>query len=99
MGVAVEVVEATQPKTESVMSNGCHDGGEDPHAGQHAALNQFCVLDTGSMTEIVPNSRTIKLENECFEGQVMFMIRTPEVDDIGTHPIIFTVIFVIEIRS
>ena len=82
MGVAaVDIADATQPKVEENLSNGCNNEAEDPHAGQHPALRQFCVLDTGSVTEIVPNSNSIKLENECFEGQVMFMIRTPEVDD------------------
>ena len=78
----MDVMDATQPKAENNMSTVRNNDEDDPHAGQHAALKQFCVLDTGSMTEIVPNSRTIKLENDCFEGQVMFMIRTPEVDDI-----------------
>lgn len=53
------------------------------HAGQHPELRRVCVMDTQKEREIVPNSdQAFVLENECFAGKVMLLMRTPDVD----HP-------------
>jgi hypothetical protein len=51
------------------------------HAGQHPELIKMCVIDANTLTRIVPNSDPVQLDNECFSGQVMLMIRTPDVDE------------------
>jgi len=54
---------------------------ENAFDGQHKALEQVSVVDTSSGVEIIPNSLPTKLDNECFSGCVMLLIRTPDVDD------------------
>ena len=54
---------------------------EDDHAGQHPALKTMCVIDCDNNKRIVPNGPPAILSNECFEGRVMLLVRTPEVDD------------------
>jgi hypothetical protein len=51
------------------------------HKGQHSELEKICILDTKTMSRIVPNSEPICISNECFEGEVFFMVRTPDVDN------------------
>lgn len=51
------------------------------HAEQHKDLQKISVVDCDTVTEIVPNKSPVKLENECFRGEVMLLIRTPDVDD------------------
>jgi len=51
------------------------------HEGQHPSLSKMCVINTASMQRIVPNSKPVPLDNECFSGEVFLMIRTPDVDD------------------
>jgi hypothetical protein len=55
--------------------------GPDDHAGQHPELIKMCVIDANTMSRIVPNSEPVKLDNDCFSGEVMLMIRTPDVDE------------------
>lgn len=55
--------------------------GPDDHEGQHPELIKMCVIDADTMSRIVPNSEPVKLDNECFSGEVMLMIRTPDVDE------------------
>jgi hypothetical protein len=54
---------------------------ENAFDGQHKALEQVSVVDTSSGMEIIPNSEPMKLDNECFSGSVMLLMRTPDVDD------------------
>lgn len=54
---------------------------DDWHVGQHPALQNVCVVDCGTVTRIIPNAEPVRIDNECFEGYVMLMIRTPDVDD------------------
>lgn len=55
----------------------------DEHEGQHPAIKTVCVMNTGTKTRIIPNSEPVILDNECFEGKVMLLIRTPDVDHVG----------------
>lgn len=56
-------------------------GPANDHEGQHPELIKMCVIDATTMTRIVPNSEPVPLDNDLFEGQVMMMIRTPDVDE------------------
>jgi Protein of unknown function (DUF1769) len=52
------------------------------HVGQHPALKTVCVMDCHTETRIIPNSNeAFVLDNECFEGHVMLLMRTPDVDN------------------
>jgi len=52
-------------------------------AGQHPALKSVCVMDCNKEARIVPNSdHAFELENECFVGKVMLLMRTPDVDNL-----------------
>ena len=51
------------------------------HKAQHRALEKISIVDCDTVTEIIPNSVPMKLENECFTGLVMLLIRTPDVDN------------------
>lgn len=53
----------------------------DEHQGQHRALRSMCVVNCATNTRIVPNGPAAILENECFSGKVMLLVRTPDVDD------------------
>ena len=53
----------------------------DPHLGQHPALKTVCVIDCDKHERIIPNSHVAVLSNDCFEGRVMLLMRTPDVDD------------------
>ena len=51
------------------------------HEGQHPALYSLCVMDCRSERRIVPNANApFVLDNECFTGTVMLLIRTPDAD-------------------
>jgi hypothetical protein len=51
------------------------------HEGQHPALYSLCVMDCRSERRIVPNANEpFVLDNECFTGTVMLLIRTPDAD-------------------
>ena len=51
------------------------------HVGQHPELRSVSVMDCQKEAEIVPNSdQPFHLENECFVGKVMLLMRTPDVD-------------------
>jgi Protein of unknown function (DUF1769) len=55
------------------------------HEGQHPALSALCVMDCNSERRIVPNSNEpFVLDNECFTGTVMLLVRTPDADQ-PTH--------------
>ena len=51
------------------------------HEGQHKLLKKVSVVDCDTVTEIVPNAKPMRLENECFSGEVMLLMRTPDVDN------------------
>jgi hypothetical protein len=51
------------------------------HAGQHPALQSMCVINTATSARIVPNGPPAVLENDCFYGHVMLLVRTPDVDE------------------
>jgi hypothetical protein len=53
----------------------------DPHTGQHPELRNMCVMNCANSARIVPNGPPVVLDNECFEGKVMLLIRTPDVDN------------------
>jgi hypothetical protein len=53
---------------------------DDGHFGQHPQLKQMCVVDCATSKRIVPNGRPGVLSNECFEGRVMLLVRTPDAD-------------------
>lgn len=55
------------------------------HAGQHPELPKMCIINADTMTRIIPNSEPFPIDNECFSGHVMMMIRTPEVDQVGAN--------------
>jgi Protein of unknown function (DUF1769) len=60
---------------------------ENAFDGQHKALEQVSVVDACTGAEIIPNSEPVQLDNECFSGYVMLMLRTPDVDDVkATKP-------------
>ena len=51
------------------------------HEGQHPALYALCVMDCRSERRIVPNANEpFVLDNECFTGTVMLLVRTPDAD-------------------
>lgn len=54
---------------------------ENDFSDQHPALKSVCVVNCDNTTRLIPNSVPQKLENECFEGNVMLLIRTPDADD------------------
>ncbi|CAJ1940454.1 unnamed protein product [Cylindrotheca closterium] len=51
------------------------------HCGQHEALKKVSIVDCGSAQEMIPNGQPFHIENEYFSGEVMLMIRTPDVDN------------------
>lgn len=51
------------------------------HVGQHPALQTMCVMNCQAKTRIIPNGPPCVLSNECFEGHVMLLVRTPDVDN------------------
>jgi Protein of unknown function (DUF1769) len=56
------------------------------HEGQHPALSSFCVIDCRTETRIVPNANDVfVLDNDCFTGTVMLLVRTPDVDQPTHH--------------
>ena len=60
-------------------SNNGDDGGE--YDGHHPALKTMRVLDCDKKMRLQPNSLPIVMSNEFFEGKVMLLVRTPDVDD------------------
>ena len=52
----------------------------DTHIGQHPALMDMCTIDCATNKRIVPNGEPVEIDNECFHGYVMLMIRTPDAD-------------------
>ena len=65
---------------------------EGPFVGQHPELKKVCVVNCQNGKRIIPNSVPDKLDNECFVGEVLLLLRTPDVDDpkerkdMGTMP-------------
>ncbi|GAX13584.1 hypothetical protein FisN_3Lh154 [Fistulifera solaris] len=53
----------------------------DAQLGQHPALDTMCVMNCQTKQRIIPNSSVSILDNEAFTGQVMLLVRTPDVDD------------------
>jgi len=58
--------------------------GPNDHVGQHPELIKMCIIHANTMTRIVPNSEPVPLDNDLFSGEVMMMIRTPDVDEPNT---------------
>lgn len=56
------------------------------HAGQHRSLKRLSVVDVSTHAEIVPNAEPVVIDNECFTGHVMLLVRTPDVDDARELP-------------
>lgn len=56
------------------------------HVGQHPALRSVCVVDCRSQQRIPLNANEpFCLDNECFTGTVMLLMRTPDVDQHHHH--------------
>ena len=72
--------------TEEMENLSSIDGAGDDHLGQHPSLSTMCVIDCTKNARIVPNGPPAVLENDCFEGKVMLLIRTPDVDDPQADP-------------
>lgn len=51
------------------------------HDGQHLDLKKVSIVDCGTSSEIIPNGPPVHIDNEYFSGQVMLLVRTPDVDD------------------
>jgi hypothetical protein len=64
------------------------------HDGQHPTLCTMCVVDTATKQRIVPNTpMPFPLNNECFTGHVMLLIRTPDVDEPTYHSHLSSMLF------
>lgn len=50
------------------------------HIGQHPRLNTVCVMNCDRQCRIVPNGPAADISNDTFEGKVMLLMRTPDVD-------------------
>jgi Protein of unknown function (DUF1769) len=72
---------------ESMVSVSTHGGTMvEGHEGQHPALSALCVMDCRSERRIVPNANEpFVLDNECFTGTVMLLVRTPDADQHHIH--------------
>lgn len=57
-----------------------HANCDDEHYGQHPALQTMCVMNCQTKERIIPNGPPFELSNECFDGHVMLLVRTPDVD-------------------
>ena len=65
-------------------SSNANDTASNPvpsHVDQHPALQKISITNCDSVEEIIPNYGPFPIDNECFTGQVMLLIRTPDVDD------------------
>lgn len=62
-------------------SNKSQNASSSSHAGQHKLLKKLSVMDCNTMQEIVPNAEPMVIDNECFSGHVMLLVRTPDVDN------------------
>jgi hypothetical protein len=77
MAVATVSADTSPPSSDAAdrsKENNCH-------AGQHRALKKISVVNCDTFTEIIPNTSPMKLDNECFSGEVMLLMRTPDVDN------------------
>jgi Protein of unknown function (DUF1769) len=71
-----------------------YEESDSDHIGHHPALQTVCVMDCHQQARIIPNTTDTpyRLINDCFEGHVMLLMRTPDVDDprdrtsLGTCP-------------
>jgi hypothetical protein len=72
---------ANQCAVASSASTSSSNKSQNAHAGQHKSLKLMSVVDCATLEEIVPNAEPIELDNDCFHGHVMLLIRTPDVDD------------------
>ncbi|KAL7561846.1 hypothetical protein ACA910_009684 [Epithemia clementina (nom. ined.)] len=53
---------------------------EDAHIGHHIDLMKMCTIDCATKKRIIPNGDPVAIDNECFYGYVMLMVRTPDAD-------------------
>lgn len=51
----------------------------------HPSLAPLLVVSASNNARLVPNSEPLELDNDLFHGQMLFMVRTPDVDDIQTR--------------
>jgi Protein of unknown function (DUF1769) len=78
-------IEGTAPLAASATSTGTATM-QNLHAGQHRSLKRLSVMDVTTHTEVVPNAEPVVIDNECFTGHVMLLVRTPDVDDVKEVP-------------
>jgi hypothetical protein len=48
----------------------------------HPALDPYSIVDCNKVQRLYPNSMVYKLDTDYFSGEMMVLIRTPDVDDI-----------------
>lgn len=48
--------------------------------GHHPELKKMCVIDCGTERRLIPNGEPIEIDNDCFYGKIMLMVRTPDCD-------------------
>jgi len=48
--------------------------------GHHPELKKMCVIDCATKRRIIPNGEPVEIDNECFYGKIMLMVRTPDAD-------------------
>uniref|UniRef100_A0A7R9WLV0 Domain of unknown function at the cortex 1 domain-containing protein n=1 Tax=Craspedostauros australis TaxID=1486917 RepID=A0A7R9WLV0_9STRA len=83
MGVAQVDTMQHQTASDTKHSSGTSDSSMNAtHADQHPQLKRVSIVDCHSMNEIIPNNVPMPIDNECFSGHIMLLVRTPDVDDI-----------------
>mmetsp|Transcript_20852 Transcript_20852/g.26936 ORF Transcript_20852/g.26936 Transcript_20852/m.26936 type:complete len:386 (-) Transcript_20852:265-1422(-) len=78
VGVDDKFVEAMEELT-AVDEEETDDAGNN-WDGHHPSLKKMCTIDCATKRRIIPNEDPVEIDNECFHGKIMLMVRTPECD-------------------
>lgn len=78
-----EVSSSTSSHASAACSSNANEDSTCPHHDQHEDLQKISITDFDTLREIVPNSSPVKIDNDCFSGEVALLIRTPDVDDVN----------------